>query len=55
MGDYLTFFTVTLLILVAAGIVIHTVFYISIAGRVREYGQLRTIGMTKKQVRQLIL
>ncbi|MDE7310177.1 MAG: FtsX-like permease family protein [Eubacterium sp.] len=54
-GDYLTFFLVTLLILVASGIVIHTVFYISIAGRVREYGQLRTIGMTKRQVRCLIL
>ncbi len=53
-GDYLTFLTVTLLILIAAGIVIHTVFYISIAGRVREYGQLRTIGMTKSQVRCLI-
>ncbi len=54
-GDYLTFFTVALLLFVAAGIVIHTVFYISIAGRVREYGQLRTIGMTKKQIKQLIL
>ncbi len=54
-GDYLTFLAVTLLILVAAGIVIHTVFYISIAGRVREYGQLRTIGMTKEQIRRLVL
>lgn len=50
----LTLVLVALLILTAAGIVIHNIFYISVAGKVREYGQLRTIGMTRKQVRRMI-
>lgn len=53
-GSIMTLALVALLILSAAGIVIHNIFYISVAGKVREYGQLRTIGMTRKQVRRMI-
>lgn len=45
---------VAVLILLSAGIVIKNIFYISVAGKVREYGQLRTIGATQKQVRRLV-
>lgn len=50
----LTLILSAVLILAAAGIVIHNIFYISVAGKVREYGQMRTIGMTRKQVRKVI-
>lgn len=42
------------LILIAGIMVIYSVFYISIAGKTREYGQLRTLGMTKRQVKKLV-
>lgn len=45
---------VGILILMAAGIVINNIFYIAIAGKVREYGQFRTIGMTQRQVKKLV-
>lgn len=45
---------VGILILAAAVMVIYSIFYISISGKTREYGQLRTLGMTKKQVRRFV-
>jgi putative ABC transport system permease protein len=42
------------IILLAAAIVIYCIFYISVAGKVRQYGQLRTIGMTRKQIRKMV-
>ena len=39
---------------VLAGSVVYCVFYISVVGKVRLYGQLRTLGMTKKQVRKMV-
>ena len=45
---------VAVLILLSAGIVIKNIFYISVAGKVREYGQLRTIGATQRQVHRLV-
>lgn len=53
-GSMLTLALVAVLILTASGIVIHNIFYISVAGKVREYGQLRTIGMTGRQIRRMI-
>lgn len=45
-----------LAVIVAAGIlVIYNIFYISIINSVKEYGQLRTIGMTAKQIQRLVL
>lgn len=35
-------------------IVIYSIFYLSVAGRVRQFGQLRTIGMTPKQLRRMV-
>ena len=44
-----------LAIVIMAGIlVIYCIFYISIISSVKEYGQLRTIGMTAKQIKQLV-
>ena len=41
-------------ILLAAVLVIYGVFYLSVIGRVHQFGQPRTIGMTKKQMRKLV-
>lgn len=35
-------------------LVIYSVFYISVVGKIRQFGQLRTIGMTKKQIRNMV-
>lgn len=35
-------------------LVIYSVFYLSVGGRVRQFGQLRTIGMTQKQLRRMV-
>ena len=34
--------------------VIYSIFYISVTGRIRQFGQLRTIGMTSKQIRKTV-
>lgn len=45
-----------LLVIVIAGIlVIYNIFYISIINSIKEYGQIRTIGMTAKQIQRLVL
>lgn len=41
-------------ILLVSMLVIYSIFYISITGRIREFGQLRTIGMTSKQIRKAV-
>lgn len=43
-----------IIILIAGIMVIYSVFYISVTGKTRQYGQLRTLGMTKKQVKKLV-
>lgn len=44
-----------LAIVIMAGIlVIYSIFYISIINSMKEYGQLRTIGMTAKQIKRLV-
>ncbi|MCQ4635240.1 ABC transporter permease [Anaerovorax odorimutans] len=52
--EVLSFAIIGLIILVAGVMVIYSVFYISVTGKTRQYGQLRTLGMTKKQVRGLV-
>lgn len=43
-------------IIIMAGIlVIYCIFYISIISSIKKYGQLRTIGMTAKQIKSLVL
>lgn len=41
-------------ILTAAILVIYGVFYLSVMGRVHQFGQLRTIGMTRKQMKKFV-
>lgn len=43
-----------MIILLISILVIYSIFYISISERTRQYGQFRTLGMTKKQVKQMI-
>lgn len=45
---------VGLVILIACVLVIYGVFYLSVVGRVHQFGQLRTLGMTKKQIKKLV-
>ncbi len=45
---------VSLLIAVACATVIYSLFYVSVTGKIKEYGRLRVIGMTQKQVRQMV-
>lgn len=45
---------VGLVILLACFLVIYGVFYLSVTGRVHQFGQLRTIGMTKKQMKKFV-
>ena len=42
------------LIVVATSLVIYSLFYISVVGKIQEYGRLRVIGTTKKQIRRLV-
>ncbi len=41
-------------ILLACVLVIYGVFYLSVIGRIHQFGQLRTIGMTRKQISRLV-
>ena len=41
-------------ILLVSVLVIYSVFYLSVVGRIRQFGQLRTIGMTKRQIRRMV-
>ena len=41
-------------ILLACVLVIYGVFYLSVIGRIHQFGQLRTIGMTKKQLKRFV-
>lgn len=41
-------------ILLACVLVIYGVFYLSVIGRIHQFGQLRTIGMTRKQMKKFV-
>lgn len=41
-------------ILVAAALVIYGVFYLSVIGRIHQFGQLGAIGMTRRQMKKLV-
>lgn len=41
-------------ILLACTLVIYGVFYLSVIGRIHQFGQLRTIGMTRKQMKKMV-
>lgn len=41
-------------LLAVSVLVIYSIFYISVVGRIRQFGQFRTIGMTKKQIKKMV-
>lgn len=47
---------VIMLIVVLAGVItIYSIYYVSMVHRVQEYGRLKAIGATKRQIRQIVL
>lgn len=52
--DMLFYLLIGFITLIGSGIVIYSIFYISIASNIRNYGQLRTIGITKKQIKKMV-
>jgi len=53
-SDMLFYFLIGVITFVGSGIVIYSIFYISVAGSIRNYGQLRTIGTTKRQIKKMV-
>lgn len=45
---------ISILIVIACSTVIYSLFYISVMGKVKEYGRLRVIGITQKQIKKII-
>ena len=45
---------VSILIIIACSTVIYSLFYISVTGKVKEYGRLRIVGITQKQMKRLV-
>ena len=45
---------ICLLIILACAMVIYSMFYIGVVGKINEYGRFRVIGMTKKQLKAMI-
>ena len=53
-SDMLFYFLIGFITFVGSGIVIYSIFYISVANSIRNYGQLRTIGTTKRQIKKMV-
>ena len=47
-------FLIGFITFIGSGIVIYSIFYISVASSIRSYGQLRTIGTTKRQIKKMV-
>lgn len=47
-------YVVSLMVVLACGLVIYSLFYISVAGKMREYGRLKVIGATPRQLKQVV-
>lgn len=45
---------VAILLLIACAVVIYSIFFISVKGKMREYGRLKVIGTTPKQIRRIV-
>lgn len=46
---------IALIVVLSSILVIYSIFYVSVINKVQEYGKLRAIGATKKQIKNLIL
>lgn len=53
-SDMLFYFLIGFITFVGSGIVIYSIFYISVASSIRNYEQLRTIGTTKRQIKKMV-
>ena len=53
-SDMLFYFLIGFITFIGSGIVICSIFYISVASSIRSYGQLRTIGTTKRQIKKMV-
>ncbi|MFT3984249.1 MAG: ABC transporter permease [Lachnospiraceae bacterium] len=54
LGSDMPVYIVALFVVVACAIVIYNIFYISVSGKLKEYGRLKVIGTTAKQLRALV-
>ncbi len=54
LGSDLYVYGIALLIAVVCAIVIYNIFYISVMGKLREYGRLKVIGTTPRQLRRVV-
>ena len=52
--NVMAFASLTILLILASGIVIYNIFMISVRSSIREYGQLRTMGATQKQIKKMV-
>lgn len=52
--EILTVVLIALFILFVSIVVIYSIFYISVMSRIRQFGQLRTLGATPKQIRKIV-
>ena len=53
-SEMLFYFVIGFVTFIGSGIVIYSIFYISVASNIRNYGQLRTIGTTKRQIKKMV-
>lgn len=49
-----SFYPIGLLILLGCSLVVYSIFYISVKGKIREYGRLKVIGATPRQIRRIV-
>ena len=54
LGNGMEVYAAALLIAVVCAIVIYNIFYISVMGKMREYGRLKVLGTTPKQLRRVV-
>lgn len=52
--QFMLYLLVGIIILLACVLVIYGVFYLSVIGKIHHFGQLRTIGMTKRQIKKFV-
>ncbi len=54
MNQFMLYSSISIAIFLVSSIVIYSIFYISILNRVKDFGQLRTIGASHKQLKRLV-
>ena len=54
LGNGMEVYAAALLIAVVCSIVIYNIFYISVMGKMREYGRLKVLGTTPKQLKRVV-